>query len=153
MPFGVSVDEAVDTVVEVAGGNLFTFLGLAALGLLVYWYLDERGSEQSAAATVERVGERADDFFGGLVGATGSLLTVVATIAVTIGNQLLMTGSMLNSVVEAPALIGHVIVGALAYGGFRGYFPINATGFGWAFLILTLLVLWAKYSDGGESAA
>jgi hypothetical protein len=151
MPFGMSIDGVVDTVVEVAGGNLFTFLGLAALGLLVYWYLDERGD--SAADTVDGVGRRADDFFGNTVGAFGSLVTVVATIAVTIGNQLLMTGSMLNSVVEAPALIGHVIVGALAYGGFRGYFPINATGFGWAFLILTVLVLWARYSDGGESAA
>jgi len=153
MPFGVSVDSVVETVLEAAGGNLLTLIGLAALGLLTYWYVDERGEEQSAAATVERVGGRADDFFGGLVGATGSLLTVVATIAVTIGNQILMTGSALNTVVEAPAVIGHVILGAIAYGGFRGYFPINATGFGWAFIILTLLVLWAKYSDGGESAS
>lgn len=149
MPFGVTVD----TVLEILGGNLFTLVGLGALFLLTYWYVDERGEEQSAAATVERVGGRADDFFGGMIGATGSLLTVVASIAVTIGREILMTGSMLNTVVEAPALIGHLIVGALAYGGFRGYFPINATGFGWAFIILTLLVLWARYSDGGESAA
>jgi hypothetical protein len=153
MPFGVSVSAVIDTVLEAAGGNLFTFLGLAALGLLTYWFFDERGEEESVAATIEKTGERADSFFGGTVGAFGSLLTVVATIAVTIGNQLLMTGSMLNSVVEAPALIGHVIVGALAYGGLKGYFPINAAGFGWAFIILTVLVLWAKYSDGGESAA
>lgn len=148
MPFGVSLD----SVLEVMGGNLFTLIGLAAIGLLAYWYLDERRSSDSAADTIERTGERADNFFGGLVGAFGSLVTVVLTIAVTIGNELLMAGSTVNQLVEAPALIGHVIVGALAYGGFRGLFPINATGFGWAFIILTLLVLWARYS-GGESAA
>ncbi|WP_049934657.1 hypothetical protein [Haloplanus natans] len=146
MPFGVTVD----AVLEAAGGNLFTILGLAALGLLVYWYLDERG--ESASDTVESVGERADSFFGGAIGATGSLITVVASIAVTIGRELLMTGSMLNQVVEAPVVIGHVIVGALAYGGFRGYFPINAAGFGWGFLIITLLALWARYS-GGEATS
>jgi|GEM_PF-6336672 len=149
MPFGVTVD----TVLEVVGGNLFLLIGLAALFLVVYWYVDERGGEdQSAAATVERVGERADDFFGGMIGATGSLLTVFATIGATIGREILMTGSMLNTVVDAPVLVGHLIAGALAYGGLRGYFPINAAGFGWAFLILTILVLWARYS-GGEATA
>lgn len=146
------IETAFDTVLGLVGGNPLTILGLAGLGLLIYWWLDERRSSGSAADTIEGVGNRADDLFGNTVGAFGSLVTVVLTIAVTIGNELLMAGSAVNSVVEAPALIGHVIIGLVGWAGFRGLIPVNATGYGWAFVILTLLVLWARFS-GGESTA
>lgn len=142
----------IETAIEVAGGNLFTGIGLLALGMLAYWTFDERRDTDSAGETIERVGERADSAFGGLVGAFGSLVTVVLTILITIGNQLLMIGVQLNDLVEAPVVIGHLIAGALAYGGFRGYFPISAAGFGYGFVIITGLALFARYSGGGASS-
>jgi hypothetical protein len=141
----------IETAIEFAGGNLFTGIGLLALGMLAYWTFDERRNTDSAAGTVERVGERADSALGGIVGAFGSLVTVVLTILITVGNQIMMVGVQLNDLVEAPVVIGHIIAGALAFGGFRGYFPINAAGFGYGFLIITVAALWARYSGGAST--
>jgi len=155
MPFGVSLgplDSLVGTVLEAFGGNLVLTIGLAATGLLTYWFLDEYRDADDTAEAIEGAGDRADSFFGGTIGAFGSLLTVVLTITVTVANQLLMTGSALNEAIEAPALFGQAITGLIAFAGLKGLIPADPVIFAAIATLLFVLVLWARYSGGGSRA-
>lgn len=127
--------------------NLFwTAIGLFGVGLLLFWWFDERNDSNSAAETVERVGGRAETVTGGVFGALGSLAVVLVSIALTIGEQLLMTAGELGDLVgQAPVVLGHIAVGVLAWVGLSGMVSLSASQFGWLFVVITLIVLFMRY--------
>ncbi len=130
----------------VLSGTLWTIIGLAALGTLAYWYFDERQQTETAAETVENVGSRAETVTGGFVGAIGSLLVVVASIAVTIGTELMSSAGQLGDLLgNAPLLVGHVLAGVLGYLGISGLLSVQQWGF--AFILVTIVALFLKYGD------
>jgi hypothetical protein len=114
-------------------------LGFLAVGLLAYWTFDERDQTESIAETVERVGYRAETVTGGLFGGLGSLIVVLVSIFVTIGNELVMSFTQLVPWIQmAPAVVGQVIIGGLALLNVEGYVPMKPWQLG-AFVIAVLL--------------
>lgn len=134
-------------VVSLLTSNWLTGVGLLAMGLLAYWIFDERGETDSAAETVEKVGERADGFFGGVVGAFGSLAVVVTSIVVTLGDQIVMTIAQLDMIIgNVPVLVGHFLFGLLTFLGLGGIIPISEEMLGFAFILITIIALIRKYA-------
>lgn len=132
-------------------------LGFLTVGMLAYWTFDERDQTENLAETVERVGERARVVTGGIFGGLGSLIVVLVSIAVTIGNELVMSFTELAPLIEsAPALVGQVLLGLLAMANLEGYVPLEPWQFG-AIFIATLLVTGVlKFGlgfGGGSSAS
>lgn len=128
-------------------------LGLLLVGLLVYWLVDEWGEASGSADRVERVGKRADSFTGEFLGAVGALVFSVSMIVMTVGQQLVETLGMLEPLVStAPVVIGHLIIGALAWASLEGVLGLSARGFGYAFILVTVVALFLKYGREGSSA-
>lgn len=143
------VDQAVSLVLK----HWEIAVGLFAFGLLAFWWLTERQEADDAAETVERVGQRAETVTGGLVGSFGSLMVVLASIGVTIGNELLQTGAMLNDILGgAPVLVGHLIWGGIVFLGLQGYLGgITVMQLGYAFFTITVVALLLRYGSVGEA--
>lgn len=129
-------------VVETLTANWELIIGLLAVGLLAYWWFDERGDSNSAADTVERVGGRAEVATGGVVGAFGSLVAVLASIALTIGTEISQAGMMVNEVLGGfSALAGHFVFAIVTFLGVGGYVPISVQQLGFVFVVVTIVVL------------
>jgi len=131
-------------------------LGFLTAGMLAFWWFDERDQTENVAETVERVGERARVVTGGLFGGLGSLIVVLVSIFVTIGNELVMSFTELVPLIEtAPALVGQVLLGLLAMANMEGYVPLKPWQFGAVFIALVLATGVAKFGlgyGGGRSA-
>lgn len=121
--------------------NWWAAIGLLAVGLLAYWILDERKDADDPSETIEGVGERADSFFGVGLGAFGSLVVVVISIVITIGNQFAMLGGELVELATngPPLLLSNLAGTLLAYAGLSGLVPVNATAY--AIVVLALIVV------------
>jgi Flp pilus assembly pilin Flp len=132
-------------------------LGFLAVGLLAYWTFDERDQTENIAETVERVGERAETVTGGLFGGLGSLIVVLVSIFVTIGNELVMSFTQLVPMLQsAPAVVGQVLLGLLALGNLEGYVPMKPWQFGAIFIAVLLATGIAKFGlgyGGGRGAS
>jgi hypothetical protein len=131
-------------------------IGFLTVGMLAFWWFDERDQSENLAETVERVGERARVVTGGLFGGLGSLIVVIVSIAVTIGNELVMSFTELVPFIEtAPALVGQVLLGLLAMANLEGYVPLKPWQFGAIFIAVLLATGVAKFGlgyGGGRSA-
>lgn len=124
-------------------------IGFLTVGMLAFWWFDERDQTENAAETVERVGERARVVTGGLFGGLGSLIVVIISIGVTIGNELVMSlGQIAPWVMEAPAVTGQVLLGLLAMANLEGYVPLKPWQFGTVFIAVLLVTVLLKYYDG-----
>jgi len=124
-------------------------LGFLAVGLLAYWTFDERDQTENIAETVERVGDRAQSVTGGLFGGLGSLIVVLVSIFVTIGNELVMSFTQLVPMLQsAPAIVGQVLLGLLALGNLEGYVPLKPWQFGAIFIAILLATGVAKFGLG-----
>jgi len=130
----------IDTIISVASSNLFALLGLAGVGLLAFWTFDER---RNPGSTIEGVGERADDFFGNLLGGFGSLTAVVLMILTTIGAGLVdIVGIVVDVAGGAPALLltqlAGVLIGVL---GLSGVVPVPVGAWLVGAALVTVLAL------------
>ena len=124
-------------------------LGFLAVGLLAYWTFDERDQTENIAETVERVGERAQTVTGGLFGGLGSLIVVLVSIFVTIGNELVLSFTQLVPMLQsAPAVVGQVLLGLLALGNLEGYVPLKPWQLGAIFIAVLLATGVAKFGLG-----
>lgn len=124
-------------------------LGFLAVGMLAYWTFDERDQTENIAETVERVGDRAQTVTGGLFGGLGSLIVVLVSIFVTIGNELVMSFTQLVPMLQsAPAVVGQVLLGLLALGNLEGYVPLKPWQFGVIFIAVLLATGVAKFGLG-----
>jgi hypothetical protein len=117
IPLQVSIQPgaAIDLIVA----NWLLTIGLMAVGLVAFWTFQERENDGS---TIESVGERADDFFGNLLGGFGSLVFVTLTILTTIGAQLVnVSEGLVELAASGPALLltqlAGILVGALGLSG------------------------------------
>jgi hypothetical protein len=136
-------------VVSALVANWQIAVGLLAVGLLVYWTLDERRMTSSAGETIERVGARAESVTGGVVGAFGSLVVVLISIAMTVGMEVASTGGdIVPLVTSAPVVVGHTLFGLLTFLGLTGTVPLTTVELGWLFLIITAIALALRF--GGE---
>lgn len=116
-PLQVSIrpGAAVDLIVA----NWLLTIGLMAVGLLAFWTFQER---ENSGSTIENVGNRADDFFGNLLGGFGSLVFVTLTILTTIGSQLVNLSEVLVELAASgpPLLLTQlagILLGALGLSG------------------------------------
>ena len=124
-------------------------LGFLAVGMLAYWTFDERDQTENIAETVERVGDRAQSVTGGLFGGLGSLIVVLVSIFVTIGNELVLSFTQLVPMLQsAPAVVGQVLLGLLALGNLEGYVPLKPWQFGAIFIAVLLVTGIAKFGLG-----
>jgi len=106
--------------------------------LVAFWTFQER---QNRGSTVENVGNRADDFFGNVLGGFGSLVFVALTILTTIGANLVdLTEVVVGVVSSGPPLLLVNIAGALLGAlGISGVIDISITA--WLIGALTVTVI------------
>lgn len=144
----------VSMVMDSLASNWKLLIGLLAVGLLVYWLLDEREDANDASDLIEGVGGRAESATGGVVGAFGSLVIVITSILLTVGRELLATTGDLGMLVEGvPVVIGHLLIGVLAWAGLTGAIQMDASTFGWVFILITVVALGIRYDVvGGVSS-
>jgi hypothetical protein len=137
---------ALDMVMQYGG----YVVGLFALGLIAYWWFDERTDTDDSQETVERVSERARVFTGGVVGSFGSLVIGIIAIFATIGNELIAAlGPLGPLVMEFPALTGEVLLGLLALANLEGYIPLQTWQFGLMFIGFLLFTGFVIFADLG----
>jgi hypothetical protein len=123
-------------------------VGFLVFGMLMYWTFDERDQTESIADTVEAVGERSRAATGGLVGALGSLVVVIISIGITIGQELVMSlNEIAPFVMEAPAITGQVVIGILALLNVEGYVPMKPWQLGLVILSIILVTTLWKYTS------
>jgi Flp pilus assembly pilin Flp len=131
-------------------------LGFLAVGMLAYWTFDERDQTENIAETVEAVGDRAETVTGGLFGGLGSLIVVLVSIFVTIGNELVMSFTQIVPFLQmAPAVVGQVLIGLLAMANMEDWVPLKPWQFGAIFIAVLLATGVAKFGlgyGGGRSA-
>lgn len=128
-------------------------VGLIGVGLLAFWWFDERQESDRWEDTIEKVGERAQAATGGAVGAFGSLVVVVFGVAATIGHELVMSLAELSGpVAEFPALVGGSAIGLLGTLGLSGVIPIEAWQFGVVVLALLVLASYGVFRRRGAAA-
>lgn|GEM_PF-6625113 len=128
-------------------------IGFLTVGMLAYWTFDERNQTENMAETVERVGERARVVTGGIFGGLGSLIVVLVSIFVTIGNELVMSFAQLAPWVQsAPAVVGQILLGGLALLNLEGYVPLEPWQFGGVFIAVLLATGVLKYGLGNGGA-
>lgn len=124
-------------------------LGFLAVGMLAYWTFDERDQTENIAETVEAVGYRAETVTGGLFGGLGSLIVVLVSIFVTIGNELVMSFTQIVPWLQmAPAVVGQVLIGLLAMANLEGWVPLKPWQFGAIFIAILLATGVAKFGLG-----
>jgi hypothetical protein len=123
-------------------------VGFLVFGMLAYWTFDERDQTESIAETVERVGERSQVATGGLVSALTSLVLVIISIGITIGQELVMSlNQLLPFIMEAPAITGQVVIGLLALLNVEGYVPMKPWQLGTVIIsVIVVTSLW-KYTS------
>lgn len=125
-------------------------IGFLAVAMLAYWWFDERDQTDNIADTVERVGARAEVVTGGIVGGLGSLIVVLVSIFVTIGNELVLSLNQLAPWIQmAPAMVGQVLLGLLALANLQGYVPLKPWQFGTAFIAVVLVSGLLRFTDTG----
>ncbi|WP_338740383.1 hypothetical protein [Haloplanus salilacus] len=123
-------------------------VGFLVFGMLMYWTFDERDQTESIAETVEAVGERSRTATGGLVGALGSLVVVIVSIGITIGQELVMSlNEIAPFIMEAPAITGQIIIAGLALLNLEGYVPLEPWQAGTIFLGIVLVTSLWKYTS------
>jgi hypothetical protein len=136
IPTQISINPS--TLVDMLIANWLLTIGLMAVGLVAFWTFQER---QNGGSTVENVGNRADDFFGNVLGGFGSLVFVALTILTTIGANLVdLTEVVVGVVSSGPPLLLVNIAGALLGAlGLSGVVDISITA--WVIGALTVTVI------------
>lgn len=135
---------ALSAVLEFVGEYWWLLIGLLGVGLLAYLWTEEREKEGS---TVEGVGNRLDDLFAMGLGGFASLVVVVLSIVITIGDQLAMLGEQLLMVASngPPLLLVNIagaIIGAL---GLAGVVDVTAGAYVLGAAVLLLVgVAWRR---------
>jgi len=121
-------------------------LGLLLFGGFAYLLLDEWREADAASDAVANAGERADAATGEFLGAVGALVAGVLMIAMTIGQQMMQTASMLEPVLgQVPVLAGHLVVAALGYLSLQGVLGLSAAQYGYAVLLVTIVALFIRF--------
>jgi len=125
----------------VTAGQWPIAVGLLVASLLLYWTWLERENTDSAAETAENVGDRASDFFGGLLTWWQATAVSAAAILLTLGDQFLMSVDLLIQTLHgAPVVSGILGAGALAgFADLWGY--VSLTGGQWAVVVTALVVV------------
>jgi hypothetical protein len=136
IPIQVSISPSM--LLDAVIANWLLTIGLMAVGLVAFWTFQER---QNRGSTVENVGNRADDFFGNVLGGFGSLVFVALTILTTIGANLVdLTEVVVGVVSSGPPLLLVNIAGALLGAlGISGVIDISITA--WLIGALTVTVI------------
>jgi hypothetical protein len=136
IPLQVSISPSM--LLDAVIANWLLTIGLSAVGLVAFWTFQER---QNRGSTVENVGNRADDFFGNVLGGFGSLVFVALTILTTIGANLVdLTEVVVGVVSSGPPLLLVNIAGALLGAlGISGVIDISITA--WLIGALTVTVI------------
>lgn len=125
----------------VTAGQWPIAVGLIVGSLLLYWTWIERGETESAAETAENVGDRASDFFAGLLTWWQATAVSAAAIILTLGDQMLQTVDLLIQVLHgAPVVSGIFGAGTLVgLGEIWGY--VDLTSGQWAVVVTALVVI------------
>jgi hypothetical protein len=106
-------------------------IGLALLGLLTYWIVDEREDARDRADLIESVGDRAQGLSGGVVSATGSLVVVLIGIGITVGRELLMSlGDVAMMLEPAAGFVSALVVGGVGFLTVNGSLGLSTAEFG-----------------------
>jgi hypothetical protein len=136
IPIQVSISPSM--LLDAVIANWLLTIGLMAVGLVAFWTFQER---QNRGSTVENVGNRADDFFGNVLGGFGSLVFVALTILTTIGANLVdLTEGLVGVVSSGPPLLLVNIAGALLGAlGLSGVVDISITA--WVIGALTVTII------------
>jgi len=135
------------------GSVIATIIGLLAVGALALWAFEEYEEADDNVELVERVGERARVTTGGVVGGFGSLAVVVTSIMVTIGRELAMAGGELAPFIKAaPALVGQLILGLLAFLQIKGYVPLKPWQLGAIIIAILVVTIVARYGTSESQA-
>jgi hypothetical protein len=136
IPIQVSISPSM--LLDAVIANWLLTIGLMAVGLVAFWTFQER---QNRGSTVENVGNRADDFFGNVLGGFGSLVFVALTILTTIGANLVdLTEVLVGVVSSGPPLLLVNIAGALLGAlGLSGVVDISITA--WVIGALTVTII------------
>lgn len=126
------------SVVAMLTSNWLLLIGLLAVGLVAFWTFQERDARGS---TVQGVGERADDFFGNLLGGFGSLLLVTLTILTTIGANLVNLTEVLVMIAGngPPLLLVNIATAIVGFLGLAGIVDVSAVA--WGIIVLALLLI------------
>lgn len=126
--------------------NWPTMLGLVLFALVAYWFIDEWRDADQASDAVKGAGERADAATGQFLGAVGALVFAMATIGMTVGQQIMETLSMVEPLIgNVPVIIGHLVVSFLGYLSLTGYIGLSAKEFGFAVILITIVALFVRY--------
>lgn len=121
-------------------------LGLLLFGGFAYLILDEWEDADAASDAVANAGERADSVTGEFLGAVGALVAGAMMIAMTIGQQIMQTASMLEPFLgQIPVLAGHLVVALLGYLSLRGVLGLTATQYGYVVVLVTIVALFVRY--------
>ena len=121
-------------------------VGLLLFGGFVYLLLDEWREADAASDAVANAGERADAATGEFLGAFGAFVAGMLGIAMTIGQQLLETASMLEPMLgQVPVLAGHLVVAALGYLSLQGVLGLSAAQYGYVVLLVTIVALFIRF--------
>jgi len=121
-------------------------LGLLLFGGFAYLILDEWQEAEAASDAVASAGERADSVTGEFLGAFGALVAGLLMIAMTIGQQIMQTASMLEPVLgQVPLLAGHLIVAVLGFLSLEGVLGLTAMEYGYAVVLVTVIALFIRY--------
>lgn len=155
---GVTVLAAVFEVVKIPGGavlgefvigNWMFLIGLLGLGVLTFWAADAYEEEQSLSGFVDEFGENAEEGLTESVGAVGTLVVVGTSIAVSLGNEMLMLASQLSGLIgDVPVVVGHVLFGILVFLNV-GTFGLNQSQLGLAFIVITIVALLLRFGGDG----
>lgn len=142
----------IDVVTALLVANWLLLVGLFSIGLLAYWVFDERDDADSPGDLVEGVGERAEAVTAGILDASSSLLLVLASIALTVGAELLGTFAALNEMLgHAPFVVGYGLFSVLTFAGLGGYVPLTFSQLGMACIIILIVALFVRYGPDGRA--
>lgn len=121
---------SVDTILNLLMSNWLLLLGFGTVGVLAYWYFDEKDEDSGRSDAVVGVGERTDSVLGGLFGVLGALFVVGVSLSITIGTQLAeLVVMMLDLAGASPLLAGQIVTSIIASLGLSGLVSMPAGHF------------------------
>lgn len=136
----------ISQLMSLLGDYWMQLIGLGLLGLLAFWYFDERNDTDGASGTIFAVGERADNALAGVLGAASALILVVTSILSSIGVELAQTlGLLVDPIAQAPTLAGQLVTGFLSIIGLAGVVSMPLTAWVTVFAVILLAAVALRY--------
>lgn len=120
------------------GGNWMFAIGLIIGGLFLYWVIEESDSDDAAADTAERVADRAEGLFGGIIGGTGAFVVSMSAIALAGLDQIMMVVDLLITQAFGAPLLSMTLAGLGSIFGLSAMLGLQAETAG--LLIIVLVV-------------